>query len=293
MKIVALLAVYNEALYLERCLEHLRSNGIQAYILDNGSTDGSGEIARRYLNSGVIGVETVPRYGVFELEGLLKRKEELAGDIGADWYIHHDADEIRQAPNPHKTLAEGIMEADGAGYNAVNFDEFVFLPMDRRESYENRDYVEGMRYYYFFEPKPLRRVNAWKNLGQQVDLRRSAGHRVRFRHRRVYPRSFILRHYMALSWPHVLRKYCERQYARDETRKKGWRSMRYSVRPDQLALPARNELCEITADNRWDCTRPWRIHALFRNVPIRPVRKMIRRLKATVEFSVTPSPMHP
>jgi hypothetical protein len=75
-----------------------------------------------------------------------------------------DADEIREAPPPYSTLREGLEGADREGFNAVNFDEFVFLPTSEEESFEGTDYVASMEYYYFFEPRPLRQVKAWKKV---------------------------------------------------------------------------------------------------------------------------------
>lgn len=47
-------------------------------------------------------------------------EEKLAAEINADWFIHHDADEIREAPSPYKTLKEGIEDADRQGYMDCN-----------------------------------------------------------------------------------------------------------------------------------------------------------------------------
>lgn len=47
-RIVALLAIRNEALYLEKCLDHLYQQGIEVCIIDNGSTDNSLEIAKSF-----------------------------------------------------------------------------------------------------------------------------------------------------------------------------------------------------------------------------------------------------
>src|SRR4029077_14897095 len=148
MRIVALLAVRNEELYLERCLEHHFRQEIETCVIDNGSTDRTTEIARSFLDRGVIRIEQLPFSGVFELETQLRCKERLAAEIGADWFIHCDADEIRQAPKPYATLREGIEAVDRQGYNAIDFDEFVFLPTADYESFEGCDYIEAMRYYY-------------------------------------------------------------------------------------------------------------------------------------------------
>ena len=159
MRIVALLAVRNEELYMERCLEHLYSQGIETCVIDNDSTDRTRQIAEQFLGRGVFGIETHTYPGYYDWVGLLRTKERLASEIDADWFIHHDADEIREAPAPYRTLREGIEAVETEGYNAINFDEFTFLPKSSAERYEGRDYVKGMRHYFFFQPKPLHRIN--------------------------------------------------------------------------------------------------------------------------------------
>src|ERR1700674_1338054 len=125
MRIVALLALRNEAVYLPACLGHLAAEGIETCIIDNGSSDRSRDIAESYRDRGVFKIVEYPYPGFYDWAGLLKLKEQLAATIEADWFIHHDADEIREAPRPWRTLAEGIRAVDRAGWNAINFDEFV------------------------------------------------------------------------------------------------------------------------------------------------------------------------
>src|SRR4030067_2275128 len=112
MRVAALLTVSNEELYLTRCLEHLMSQGIETCLIDNDSTDRTLEIARKFLGRGVFRIEHLPFRGYFDLQNCLQNNERLANEINADWFILHDADEIRQAPNPYKTLLEGIEDVD-------------------------------------------------------------------------------------------------------------------------------------------------------------------------------------
>jgi hypothetical protein len=42
--------------------------------------------------------------------------------------MHADPDEIRLPHRSDLTLAEAFAEADAQGYNAVNFQEFTFMP---------------------------------------------------------------------------------------------------------------------------------------------------------------------
>src|SRR5947209_3395096 len=135
MRVIALLATYNEERFVGACIEHLAGQGVDVYLIDNDSTDRTVEIAGRRLGRGVVGIERFPRAGVYSWRPLLERKAQLAAELDADWFLHVDADEIRLPPRPGMTLAEALAEVDREGYNAVNFQEFTFVPT--RESPEH------------------------------------------------------------------------------------------------------------------------------------------------------------
>jgi glycosyltransferase involved in cell wall biosynthesis len=65
MRIVALLTVRNEGLYMEKCLEHLSSQGIETCVVDNESTDDSVAITKTFLGRGVFRIERQPYGGFF------------------------------------------------------------------------------------------------------------------------------------------------------------------------------------------------------------------------------------
>lgn len=254
MRIVALLAVRNEELYLARCLEHLLDHGLEVHLIDHGSTDATVAIAREFARHGRVTVESFPYRGSYEWGKLLQRKEQLARQLDADWFIHHDADEIRQPPPPWRTLAEGVAAVDAAGFNAIDFAEMVFTPTGREQSFAGRDYVAEMRHYYYFAPRPEHRVNAWKNLGP-VDLASAGGHRVEFTGRRIFPQRFILRHYVFLSFAHLCRKYGERTFDPAELAR-GWHGQRASFRPEGVRFPPREFFKVLGEDGLFDFSHP-------------------------------------
>ena len=259
LRIVALLAVRNEAAYMERCLAHLVQQGIEVLVIDNDSTDSTAEIARRWEGRGVIGVERHPYPGHYDWQGLLRRKAELAQGIDADWFIHHDADEIRQSARSGESLAAAITRLDAAGFNAIDFDEFVFLPPDA-EIRENRDYVAEFRHAYFFAPRPLHRVNAWKKTPEPVNLVAHGGHQAEFPGRQVSPEHLILRHYPFLNQRHLIEKYTqERVYSDYEVNVLGWHGKRARFQPEEIWLPPREELIEPDRQG-WDTSAPRRTH---------------------------------
>jgi glycosyltransferase involved in cell wall biosynthesis len=264
VKIVAILCVRNGELYLRRCLEHVQAQGVSACVVDNGSTDGSLAVAEEWKAEGAVErIERLPYHGAFNVRQVMRFKERLASEIDADWFIHWDVDEIKEAPAPHRTLAEGILEVDRRGYNAINFDEFVFVPVSEDERYEGRDYVAEMKHYYYFEPRPWHRINAWKRQPSPVDLHSWNGHRVEFPGRSVCPEPFVLRHYIALSKAHALAKYAGRVHDAERIERTSWDDPRISFAPAKLRLVPKERLKEYRGDRVWDKSDPWSSHPLL------------------------------
>ncbi len=81
MRVVAILATYNEERFIASCLENLFRQGIHAYLVDNDSTDETVAIARRHLGRGLLGVENFPRDGVYRWSSVFRRKEQLAAAL--------------------------------------------------------------------------------------------------------------------------------------------------------------------------------------------------------------------
>jgi glycosyltransferase involved in cell wall biosynthesis len=264
VRVVAILASYNEERFIGACLEHLFEQGVEAYLIDNGSTDRTVEIAGRYLKRGLIGIETLPRTeGVYKQVPILERKEQLAATLEADWFIHVDPDEIRLPPRSNRTLAQAFAEVEAQGYNAVNFMEFAFVPTKEAPDHDHPHFQQTMRWYYPYQrsfPQWLpHRRNAWKRQAEKVDLAGRGGHRVRFKGLHMYPEFFKMRHYLFLSMPHALSKWVNRKY--DETEvEKGWHGGRNRLTPDTIRLPSQKELRYYTSDDELDTSNPLTRH---------------------------------
>src|SRR5437660_1135782 len=162
MRIVAMIQVYNNRRVIAACIEHLRGQGVDVYLIDNESTDETVAIAERYLDRGVIDIETLPRRGRFNLKEQCARQEELAETLDADWLIHQDADEMRVSPKRGQTLAEAIAEVDAAGFNAINFLEFTFVPTRESPNHDHPEFHKTMLWYYPYVRVFPHRLNAWK-----------------------------------------------------------------------------------------------------------------------------------
>jgi hypothetical protein len=210
-----------------------------------------------------VAVVNHPYPGYYDWTGLLEHKQRIARELDSDWFMHVDADEIPESPHLGGALLAEISAADAAGYTAINFDEFVFLPETADDRHEGTDYVLTMNRYYFFSPRPGRLIRGWRR-SPDVDLVGSGGHAASFDGCRVYPRNFALRHYIALSIEHLVRKYVlQRTYSPAELAK-GWHGWRSQLTEAGIRLPSQNELCDLRHAVDWDRSRPCKRH-LFRS----------------------------
>jgi len=261
MKVLAILAAYNEERFLAGLIEHLRAHGVGVHLIDNGSTDATGRIARGYLGNGVVAIEDFPRDGSYRWDSILARKAALASSADADWVMHVDADEIHLPPSGRGTLAEAFQRAEDEGYNAVNFQEFTFLPTAEEPDHDHPRFRETMRRYYPFCPFSPHLVRAWKRQPEPVSLAESGGHQVSFPEQRIYPERFPMLHYLLLGARHLTEKYAERRYDPSEVAR-GWHGWRARVRPGLLRLPPDSELRPFTSVEELDASSPRLRHYL-------------------------------
>jgi glycosyltransferase involved in cell wall biosynthesis len=241
-------------------LDHLIANDISCIVLDNDSRDGTTDILRSYERRGMIRYHHVPYRGYFDHVEQCRIKSEIAAVNGSDWFLHVDADEILESNRPREGLRQAITRIDSNGANAINFDEFVFVPTSESEHYEGTDYVATMKNYYFFEPWPVRLVRAWKPGSNTVDLVSTGGHSPKFDGILIADETLVLRHYIMLSMDHLIRKYRNRTYSRDEIDHRNWHGWRANVTADSIMIPSQEELCHRSEADPWDKTKPQSRH---------------------------------
>jgi hypothetical protein len=267
MRILALLATYNEERFIAACLEHLIRQGCDVYLIDNESTDRTVSLARGFLGCGLVEIESLARNGVYHWERILGRKQSIAGSADYAWFMHVDADEIRLPPSGFETLADAVQAADRSGYNAINFSEFAFVPTQEAPDHDHPEFLATMQWYYPFRPRSLNRVNLWRRPASgQADLTTSGGHHVHFPDQRILPTYFPMRHYLFLSMDHARRKWLERRYHPDEV-KRGWHRARARLSPPDLRLLPQEALHRLTPAGYLDASRPRERHPVFMGYP--------------------------
>ena len=240
-RVVALLSAFIEQDIIGPVIGHLVAQGVTCNSIDDGSTDDTVAEASRFLGQGLIGVESRSQAsadGAFDWEGVLKRKEELASTIPADWFIHHDADEFRESPWFDLSLREAIQRVDGLGFDAIDFHLLNFVctgePLRRGD-----DPRPAFSFYQRPESWNRVQIKAWKRQVDHVDLASSGGHDVTFPGRKVFPLRFLLRHYPIRSEEHGQRKVFRERVNRfrAEERARGWH-VQYDVPTRRPLLPA-------------------------------------------------------
>jgi hypothetical protein len=241
-RVVAIVSVFNEADILQESLEHLFAHEVEAYVIDNGSNDGSRDVADKLIGHGVVAAETFqPTDREFRWKDILNRKSAVAASLDADWFIHHDADEFRDSPWPGLTLADAIAAVDEAGYNAIDFALLNFWPITDWPSPELGQVQRTLTHFGRGEPFNERQIRCWKRQLEPVDLASSGGHEARFPNRNVFPIRFVLRHYPIRSVEHGRRKVFEERLPRfsAEERAIGWHVQYDDLRT--LPVFSRNE----------------------------------------------------
>lgn len=230
----AIICVRNEERYLENTLEYLVSQGIDVAIIDHESDDNSLSICRQYLGAGVIRIDALEWRGEYDQTAQLTAKANIAKRLGHDWILHTDADEWLQSPRESESLLEGISRLDRLGFNAIDFDEFVFLPVGSQENQSSATYPKFLHYYYF-APFPNRLMRAWRREAEFNNVS-SGGHQLKGAKLCLAEEKFILRHYIALSQEHAIKKYVGRVFSKGDLEKR-WHGNRLGLTAKQMKLP--------------------------------------------------------
>ncbi len=167
-------------------MNHLAQNAVYMYFIDNWSTDGTYERLEnlRPGNSFIRGVERFPiegETGQYEWRLLLERKVYIASKLsGYDWYLHYDADELRESPWPYCTLRQGLHFVDALGFNAIDHTVIEFRPI--ADGYDGL--LDPKSFFHFFEfgnrAGCFVQIKGWKRQDTCVDLVSSGGHEVVF-----------------------------------------------------------------------------------------------------------------
>ena len=207
MRLVGMLPVFNSADILEDVIENILAQGVNLVVLDNGSTDDSFDICKKFAEKNLIQLRQY-RNSTFDY-GLLSRiLYDMALELKPDWLIRNDQDELLESGLPNITLKQAIEEIDSQGYNLIQFDVMEFF-MTNNDDKSSKFLKEKLRYYSWQHDYAYR---AWKHVpGTRVED--TLSHFPIFPEGYLYKipeRKFILRHYRFRNREQAIRNNTER-----------------------------------------------------------------------------------
>lgn len=223
--VCAIMSTYNEEDIIEETVSNLINQGVDVYIIDNNSTDKTVDSVSKYVGNGLINIENILHLEdgkeIYNWSAILERKAELSRNLDYDWFIHTDADEIRNSPWPGINLKDGIKAVDDLGYNLINFELFDFKLTESTPSFGS---VEK-RFVFFSKAETYntRQVKAWKK-NSSIDLVSHGGHLALIDSPKLFPIKFILKHYPVRSIEQGTKKILSERLARysKEEKAKNW-----------------------------------------------------------------------
>ncbi len=268
MRITAILSIRNEEAYIANCLRHLIQNGLNYIIIDNQSDDRTRDIIQRpEFADHLVELITHPYPGYFDWTGLMKAREEAANACEADWVLFVSADEIMHSYVQDELLSDSIRRVAATGADVIDFNEFVFLPIERNYQADIEGH-QALSCYYFFEPTSPRLMRARKRTISVSHLK-TGGHTLEGTDFKLANESFALRHYIFRDQQHAFQKYQERTFSKDELAK-GWHQNRHQLGRNQFRLPTKEMLKSLSepSDHNLDKTAPYKTHFWQWNQPV-------------------------
>ena len=260
MDITAILTVRNEHPYLGNCLRYLIDNGLPFVIIDNDSTDGTVELlSKEPFRNHLVEYVQHPYCGFFDWKALMQASEAAAARCQSEWAILVSADEIIHSFHEGESLSEAIRRIAATGADAIDCNEFVFLPIEV-------DYLidtptgQSMCNYYFFEPFKPRSMRARRRelAVSHVD---TGGHLFQGMNFHLANETLAQRHYIFRNQYHAYEKYANRVFSPEEL-SKGWHSNRHNQDPKRFIFPTQDKLLRLDTpySRKLDRSTPKKLH---------------------------------
>ena len=220
-KALALMTTHNEEDVIEQSIAALFDQGLDVFVVDDNSTDGTIEKLEAIARStSRLTLDKTTRkdakfYDRKILFSALLDQADRAATYGYEWMMYVDPDEIRCSPWPGITLSSAFAHAERLGYSAVDFTvaDFRYAKGQHMTSapYESQmpRFEFGLRHGHFIQ------IKAWRHFsGLPVALYPSAGHDAHFASRRVFPLKFLLKHYPLRGPEHARKKIYQDRFPR-------------------------------------------------------------------------------
>jgi len=202
-----MLPVYNEQDMVGEVIEHLLSEGLDLVVLDNGSTDGSYEVCKKFAEKGLVTLEQYSSSS-FNWPLLLRMLYDMALKKNPDWLVRSGQDEFLESGISNVSLKEAIVKEDEKGCNLIQFDVFEFFMTDA-DNLQAKSTRERFPYYSWQNEDQYR---AWK-YHPGIRVEDAGGHYPIFpRHikYKIANRKFVHRHYRYRNKQQAIKNHLDR-----------------------------------------------------------------------------------
>jgi len=185
MKVIAIIRARNEEEFIAKNIDNSRKQGLFPIVINNECTDRTLDCIDKDVP--VFNYEA-NRY--YDMRGIINYGIRKAKEIGCDWYILKDADEMLETYDG-RSVVDVVSEAHLGGYNCMNCDSYSFwATVDDDGGIE--DFTQRMQYYTFFN---MPHIKAIRNSAEiQTSHPHSPGGVVH-----KSPVNLIIRHYKFLN----------------------------------------------------------------------------------------------
>jgi len=182
---------FNDEDIISEMLENLLHQGTFPVVLDNGSTDNTFNICKKFSERGVIKLSKFYSE-LYNMSTILEILYDMALIENPDWLVLCASDELLESGLNDCTLGEAISQINSEGFNLIQFNRFDFFMSD--DDNKSAKTIREKLTYYSYQDDFLYR--AWKFIpGVKM---RDGGHYPIFPNGEkyiIYPRKFVMRHY--------------------------------------------------------------------------------------------------
>jgi len=255
LKIVSMIPTFNDEDIISEVIENMIEQGTFPVVLDNGSSDNTFNICKKFSKRGEIKLSRFYSES-FNISSILEIAYDMALIEKPDWIVLCGSDEFLESGSKNFKLSESISKIDSEGYNLIQFNRFDFFMSDDDKS--AKTIREKLRYYSFQDDFLYR---SWKFVPGIRLLR--GGHYPFFPEGEKYnicPRKLVMRHYTFRSKEQaekkmrdrINRKLGEKKSKEDMNQKlKNVLNHEYTKNVDHNLLTKYNE------DNQWNLERKY------------------------------------
>ena len=240
MNMLCIMTIYNEIDFLPYKVEWCRRNGLNLYVIDNYSIDGS----YKWLKDHNIDCHQIDTKEAFDLDALQKEIIKTTDRIKPDWVVYNGADVFIFA---EKSIADLCMEAEKIGKNMIGFVLFNTCYTGEKRS--------GDIFNTYFQYIKIRRIEfiyKWE-LGIKY-----GGDTIKIPNRNVYYPSGVMINYGKIKTPERRKELLNRRrLAWDRGLNKGYGTHYLAEEKRGFKQWEKNELKDIRKSEYWDYLKPY------------------------------------